>query len=275
MKQKHKIHTVKWAQCDKNPVQRTVRTAHLSVLMTVHSFSTQYKTHTTILRLSGFWPGQSRWAGSRRNSPTHTYCGHQSSLNCFLHLLWSMASSLFSLRAWQSFSTISFQVFFGLRLGLAPSTSYEPLPSFHTSSPYNRNLCCCPSLSLNPLLGTVPCSLMLHIHLSILISAHWSATSFSFLTGQVSLSCNILLHTQMLYNLPLTINDIALLVSYGTNCLNLFHPIRILVSAAATAYPPTLNTHTHNTTVLRLCGICPGKPGWAGTRRNIHPLLSS
>ena len=27
-----------------------------------------------------------------------------------------------------------------------------------------------------------------------------------------------------------------------------------------------LETHTH-TTVLRLCGICPGKPGWAGTRR--------
>jgi len=27
-----------------NPVQRTVRTAHLSVLMTVHSFSTQYNT---------------------------------------------------------------------------------------------------------------------------------------------------------------------------------------------------------------------------------------
>jgi len=26
-----------------NPIQRTVRTAHLSVLMTVHSFSTQYK----------------------------------------------------------------------------------------------------------------------------------------------------------------------------------------------------------------------------------------
>ena len=30
-------------------------------------------------------------------------------------------------------------------------------------------------------------------------------------------------------------------------------------------------THTH-TTVLRLCGICPAQPGWAGTRRNIHPL---
>jgi len=30
-------------------------------------------------------------------------------------------------------------------------------------------------------------------------------------------------------------------------------------------------THTH-TTILRLCGFCPGQPGWAGTRRNIHPL---
>ena len=29
--------------------------------------------------------------------------------------------------------------------------------------------------------------------------------------------------------------------------------------------------HTH-TTVWRLCGICPRQPGWAGTRRNIHPL---
>jgi len=29
------------------------------------------------------------------------------------------------------------------------------------------------------------------------------------------------------------------------------------------------DTHTH-TTVLRLCGICPGQPRWAGTRRNIQ-----
>ena len=27
-----------------NPIQRTLRTAHLSVLVTVHSFSTQYNT---------------------------------------------------------------------------------------------------------------------------------------------------------------------------------------------------------------------------------------
>jgi len=30
------------------------------------------------------------------------------------------------------------------------------------------------------------------------------------------------------------------------------------------------HTHTHN----RLTALCPGLPGWAGTRRNIHPLTS-
>jgi len=34
-----------------------------------------------------------------------------------------------------------------------------------------------------------------------------------------------------------------------------------------------MHTHTHtHTTVLRLFGFCPGQPGLAGTRRNIHPL---
>jgi len=37
-----------------------------------------------------------------------------------LHLLQSMTSSLFNLCAWQPFSTIYVQVFFGLPLGLAP-----------------------------------------------------------------------------------------------------------------------------------------------------------
>jgi len=46
------------------------------------------------------------------------------SLICFLQLLWSKASSsLFSLRACQSFCTISVHVFFGLPHGLVPSTS--------------------------------------------------------------------------------------------------------------------------------------------------------
>jgi len=121
----------------------------------------------------------------KKHSPTHTYRGHQSSLICFIHLLQSMASSLFNPCARQSFSTISLQVFFGLPLGLAPSTSYfihfftQSLSSFRNTCPYHRNLFHCsteimspnPSLSLNPLLGILSCSLTPHIHLTILISA--------------------------------------------------------------------------------------------------------
>jgi len=61
------------------------------------------------------------------------------------------------------FCTTSFQVFFGLPLGLAPSTSYtihfftQSLSSFCNTCPYHRNLFCCsteimssnPSLPLN------------------------------------------------------------------------------------------------------------------------------
>jgi len=66
----------------------------------------------------------------KKHSPTHTYHGHQSSLVCFLHPLWSMASSLFNLRTWQSFCTISLQVFFGLPLGLSPlHTPYISSPN--------------------------------------------------------------------------------------------------------------------------------------------------
>jgi len=191
----------------------------------------------------------------KKHSPTHTYHGHQSSLMCFLHLLRSMASFLFNLCAWQSFYTISLQVFFGLSLGLAPYTSYsmhfftQSLSSFRSTCPYHTNLFCCstkimssnPSHSLNPLLRTLSCSLMPHIHLTIFISAQWSATSFSLLTGQVSLPCKILLRTQLLYNLPLTINDISLLASNGTKCLNLFHPPQTSASTAAPASPSTPN----------------------------------
>jgi len=134
-------------------------------------------------------------------------------------VLWSIASSMFNLRAWKSFCITSLQVFFGLPLGVEPSTSYsihfftQSLSSFHNTCPYHRNLFCCstnimspnPSLVPNSLLGTLSFTIMSHIHLTILISACWSATSFSFLTDQVSLPCNIPLHTQLLYSLPLII----------------------------------------------------------------------
>jgi len=113
--------------------------------------------------------------------------------------------------------------FLDLELSTSDSVHFftQSLSSFRSTCPYHRNLFYCSteimssnsSLSLNPLLGTLSCSLTPHIHLTILISAHSSTTSFSFLMGQVSLPCNILLHTQLVYNLPLTINDISLLVS--------------------------------------------------------------
>ena len=67
----------------------------------------------------------------KKHSPTHTHPDYQTSFINFLHLLRFMASScssLFSLHAWQSFSTTSIQVLFGLPFGLEPSTLY----SIHT-----------------------------------------------------------------------------------------------------------------------------------------------
>jgi len=52
---------------------------------------------TALLILS--WTTRVSWY-LKKHSPTLTY--GQSSLICLLHLLWSMASSLFNLRAWQS-----------------------------------------------------------------------------------------------------------------------------------------------------------------------------
>ena len=43
----------------------------------------------------------------KKHSPTHTHPDHRTSFINFLHLLWSIASSLFKLCAWQSFSTTS------------------------------------------------------------------------------------------------------------------------------------------------------------------------
>jgi len=89
---------------------------------------TQTHNHfTAIWILSGTtWVSQYQ----KKYSSTHTYRGHQSSLICYLHLLRSIPSSLFNLHAWQSFSTISLQVFFGQPLG-----RYPPLHTPYISSP--------------------------------------------------------------------------------------------------------------------------------------------
>ena len=134
----------------------------------------------------------------KKHSTSYTYPDHESSFTCFLHLLWLVASSLFNLRSWQSFCKTSLQVLFGLPLDLTHSTSYclhfftQSLTSFHNACPYECNLDCCSTdiiscilnLFCNSLLETLSITLTPHIHLTILISARWCATSFSFLTGR-------------------------------------------------------------------------------------------
>ena len=87
-----------------------------------------------------------------------------------------MASFLFILRAWLSSRTTSLQVFFGLPLGLGPSTSYsihfftQSSSSFRSTCPYQRSLFCCNTnamlsilcLSLNSFLWSLFFSLTPH-----------------------------------------------------------------------------------------------------------------
>jgi len=158
----------------------------------------------------------------KKRSPTHTdlivnhplsassiYCDPRH-LPCWIYVHHSLCAT-------------SVQVFFGLPLGLAPSTSYsihfftQLLSSFCSTCPYHHNLFCCstieiilsnPSLSLSTLIRTLSFTLMPHIRLTILISACWSATSFSFLTGQAHFHasyyfahncCTISLSLSMIY----------------------------------------------------------------------------
>jgi len=82
------------------------------------------KQHTHTQPFNGLLSGTTQVGPyQRKHSPTHTHPDHRTNFINFLHLLWSIASSLFNLRAWQSFTTTSLQVLCGLPLGLGPSTS--------------------------------------------------------------------------------------------------------------------------------------------------------
>ena len=160
----------------------------------------------------------------KKHSPTYTYRGNQLSLICFISLLRSMTSSLFSPHAWQSFSTISkFSLVYLL-------TWHPPLHTPYISSPghcllfttHAHTIATCfavvprlssnPSLSLYPLLGILSCSFVPYIRLTIIISARWSATSFSFLMGQVSFHATYYFAHNRCTNLPLTFSEISLLI---------------------------------------------------------------
>jgi len=65
---------------------------------------TQAHTHTQPFYSSLDFVRETRVSQyQKKHSPIHTYHGHQSSLICFIHLIRSIASSLFNLSTWQSF----------------------------------------------------------------------------------------------------------------------------------------------------------------------------
>jgi len=207
------------------------------------------------LHFTALCPGLPGWASTRRNIHPPTYPDYQPIFINFLiyhdpqHPPCYVLDNLFA-----HFSPSPYPIWFTSCSGalhLILHTFLHPISVFflqHMPIPLKDVLLQYPSLthlflvSLSTLyLGLLTFTLTSHIHLTILISACWSAISFSFLTGQVSLPCSMLLHTQLLYSLPLLINDIPLLVSNATSCWNLFHPIWILASTAALASPSTLN----------------------------------
>ena len=103
--------------------------------------------HTHTQPFNGPWFGTTRVGQyQKKHSPTHTHLDHRTSFINFLHLLLSIASSVFSLRAWQSSLTTSVQVLFGLPLGLGSSTSYsvhfftQSSSSFRSTCPYQHSL---------------------------------------------------------------------------------------------------------------------------------------
>jgi len=102
-----------------------------------------YYNHFMALRILSGTSRVSRY--QKKHSPSHTYHGHQSSLICFLHLLWYMASSLFNLHALQSFS-IKFSLVYLLAWHPPLHTPYISSPNlclFSQHMPYHRNLICC------------------------------------------------------------------------------------------------------------------------------------
>jgi len=118
---------------------------HLSWCITAQKHCAHLHWHTTTTTVYGplSWTTRvSRY--QKKHSPTHHPYHHPIFIS-FFHLPRSIASyiasSVFKLRAWQSFCTTSLHVIFGLPPGLEPSTSYsihfftQSVSSFRSTCP--------------------------------------------------------------------------------------------------------------------------------------------
>ena len=95
-------------------------------------------THTHSQPYNGILSGTTRY--QKKHSPTHTHPDHRTSFIIFLHLQRSMASSLFSLRAWQSSWTTSLQVLLALDPQL--HTPCISSPNHHFAAHAHTNAAC-------------------------------------------------------------------------------------------------------------------------------------
>jgi len=155
-------------------------------------------THNNNNRFMAVCPGLPGWAGTRRNTHPPTILiiiqslsassiYHDPSSNYVLGNLFAQplaTSSLVYLLVWSPPPHIPY-ISSPNQCLLFATHAHTIATSFAVVSIFISSI---PSLSLNSLLGTLSFTLSftltLHIHLTILISACWSATSFSFLTGQ-------------------------------------------------------------------------------------------
>jgi len=116
---------ISWTMCKQSALcskQITILTPHHSILQagcsswcsnnSVKALKAINISHTHTQPFNDLLSGTTRvgWY-QKKHSPTHTHPDHRTSFIFFLHLQRSMASSLFSLRAWQSSWTTSLQVF--------------------------------------------------------------------------------------------------------------------------------------------------------------------
>jgi len=102
------------------------------------------------LTITVLWPFVRIYPGEpvqKKHSPTHTYLDHQPLFIIFFHLLWSIASSVFNLRAWQSFvhppskSSLVYLLVWNTPL----HTPYISSPNhcLRNTCYYHRNMFCC------------------------------------------------------------------------------------------------------------------------------------
>jgi len=127
-------------------IAKNLPSAHYRTTLSGSIFATKARIDTTTTVSLPFvrdYPGEP----VPEETPTH-HPDHHPIFISFFHLPRSIASSLFKLRAWQSFWTTSLHVLFGLPLGLEPCTSYsihfftQSVSSFRNTCPYHRTLFC-------------------------------------------------------------------------------------------------------------------------------------